>query len=102
MKILVVGAGAVGGYFGGRLAEAGRDVTFLVRPRRAEQIRASGLRFISPHGDATIRPNLITASHVQSAYDIVFLSVKSSGLADAIEDFAPAVGPRTVILPVLN
>ena len=102
MRILIVGAGAVGGYFGGRLAEAGRDVTFLVRPRRAEQIRASGLRIISPHGDATIRPNLITASDVRSAYDIVFLSVKSYGLADAIDDFAPAVGPRTVILPVLN
>lgn len=71
MGILVVGAGAVGGYFGGRLAQAGRDVTFLVRPRRAEEIRASGLQIISPHGDATIEPNLITASAIRSAYDIV-------------------------------
>lgn len=102
MRILVVGAGAVGGYFGGRLAEAGRDVTFLVRPRRAEEIRGSGLQIISPHGDATIEPNLITASAIRSAYDIIFLSVKSYGLADAMNDFAPAVGPRTVILPVLN
>lgn len=102
MRILVVGAGAVGGYFGGRLAEAGRDVTFLVRPRRAEEIRGSGLQIISPHGDSTIEPNLITASAIRSAYDIIFLSVKSYGLADAMNDFAPAVGPRTVILPVLN
>lgn len=102
MRILVVGAGAVGGYFGGRLAEAGRDVTFLVRPRRAEEIPGGGLQIISPHGDATIEPNLITASAIRSAYDIIFLSVKSYGLADAMNDFAPAVGPRTVILPVLN
>lgn len=102
MRILVVGAGAVGGYFGGRLAQAGRDVTFLVRPSRAKQIRSSGLQIISPHGDATIEPNLVTASEIQSAYDIVFLSVKSYGLASAMNDFAPAVGPHTVILPVLN
>jgi 2-dehydropantoate 2-reductase len=102
MKVLVVGAGAVGGYFGGRLAQAGRDVTFLVRRRRAEEIRASGLQIISPHGDATIEPKLVTASDVRSTYDIIFLGVKSYGLADAMNDFAPAVGPRTVILPVLN
>jgi 2-dehydropantoate 2-reductase len=54
MRILVVGAGAVGGYFGGRMVQAGRDVTFLVRPRRAEQIQAEGLRILSPmHGDFT-------------------------------------------------
>lgn len=102
MRILVVGAGAVGGYFGGRLAQAGRDVTFLVRSRRAEQIRANGMRIISPHGNATIRPNLVAASDLRPAYDIVFLSVKSYALTNAIDDFAPAVGPRTVILPVLN
>ena len=89
MRILLVGASAVGGYFGGRLVQAGRDVSFLVRLRRAEQIRASGWQTISPHGDATIEPNLITASDVRSAYDIIFLSVKSYGLAGAMNDFAP-------------
>ncbi len=103
MRILVVGAGAVGGYFGGRLAQAGRDVTFLVRPKRAEQIQAQGLRILSPYyGDFTVRPNTITAAQIVSPYDIIFLSVKSYDLAAAIDDFAPAVGPRTVIIPVLN
>jgi 2-dehydropantoate 2-reductase len=103
MRILIVGAGAVGGYFGGRLAQAGRDVTFLVRPRRAEQLRAQGLRILSPkYGDFTLRPKTITAARILSPYDLIFLSVKSYDLAAAIEDFAPAVGPRTVIIPVLN
>jgi 2-dehydropantoate 2-reductase len=103
MRILIVGAGAVGGYFGGRLAQAGRDVTFLVRPRRAEQIQGQGLRILSPyHGDFTARPETITAAQIVSPYDIIFLSVKSYDLAAAIDDFAPAVAPRTVIIPVLN
>jgi 2-dehydropantoate 2-reductase len=103
MRILVVGAGAVGGYFGGRLAQAGRDVTFLVRPKRAEQIQAQGLRILSPrYGDFAVRPKAITAAQIASPYDVIFLSVKSYHLAGAIDDFAPAVGPRTVIIPVLN
>jgi 2-dehydropantoate 2-reductase len=103
MRILIVGAGAVGGYFGARLAQAGRDVTFLVRPRRAEQIQAQGLRILSSFcGDFTVRPKTITAAQIGSPYDIIFLSVKSYDLAAAIADFAPAVGPRTVIIPVLN
>ena len=103
MRILVVGAGAVGGYFGGRLVQAGRDVTFLVRPKRAEQIQAQGLRIISPsHGDFTARPKTISAAQIASPYDVIFLSVKSYSLAEAINDFAPAVGPQTVIIPVLN
>ncbi len=103
MRILIVGAGAVGGYFGARLAQAGRDVTFLVRPKRAEQIQVQGLRILSPkYGDFTVRPRTITAAQILSPYDIIFLSVKSYDLAPAIDDFAPAVGPRTVIIPVLN
>src|ERR1700677_3637983 len=103
MRILIVGAGAVGGYFGARLAQAGRDVTFLVRAKRAEQIQAQGLRILSPiHGDFTVRPRAITAASIPSPYDVIFLSVKSYSLAAAIDDFAPAVGPRTVIIPALN
>jgi 2-dehydropantoate 2-reductase len=103
MRILVVGAGAVGGYFGGRLVQAGRDVTFLVRPKRAEQIKAQGLQIVSPrYGDLTIRPRATTAAQIVSPYDVILLSVKSYSLAAAIDDFAPAVGPRTVIIPVLN
>jgi 2-dehydropantoate 2-reductase len=103
MRILIVGAGAVGGYFGGRLAQAGRDVTFLVRPKRAQQIEAQGLRILSPtHGDLSLRPRTITAAQIVSPYDIILLSVKSYDLSAAIEDFAPAVGSKTVIIPVLN
>jgi len=103
MRILVVGAGAVGGYFGGRLVQAGRDVTFLVLPKRAEQIQAQGLRILSPkYGDFTARPKTITAAQIASPFDVIFLSVKSYSLAAAIDDFAPAVGPQTVIVPVLN
>jgi 2-dehydropantoate 2-reductase len=102
MKILVVGAGAVGGYFGARLAQAGRDVTFLVRPSRAQHLHSEGLRIVSPHGDLTLRPQTVTAEDLQSPFDIVFLSVKAQALDQAIEDMAPAVGPDTMIYPVLN
>lgn len=102
MRILIVGAGAVGGYFGARLNEAGRDVTFLVRERRAEKIRREGLRICSPHGDATLYPPTILAKDVSGPYDLILLSVKAYGLEEAMSDIAPAVGPGTMILPVLN
>jgi 2-dehydropantoate 2-reductase len=102
MRILIVGAGAVGGYFGGRLAQAGRDVTFLVRPSRAKQLSQDGLRIISPHGDAVLTPKLISADEMDTSYDLVFLSVKAYALQAAMNDFAAAVGPETMILPVLN
>jgi 2-dehydropantoate 2-reductase len=102
MKILVVGAGAVGGYFGARLEQAGRDVTFLVRPARAQQLRRDGLRVLSPHGDLTLKPTLITADELSSPYDIIFLSVKAQALDQAIKDMSAAVGPETMIYPVLN
>jgi 2-dehydropantoate 2-reductase len=102
MRILVVGAGAVGGYFGGRLAEAGRDVTFLVRPSRAQDLKTKGLRIVSPHGDLTLDPKTITADQIAQPYDAVLLSVKSYGLSSAMNDFAAAVGPETMIVPALN
>jgi 2-dehydropantoate 2-reductase len=61
VRILIIGAGAVGGYFGARLQAAGRDITFLVRPKRAEQLRRTGLQVISPYGDLTVQPKLLTA-----------------------------------------
>ena len=102
MRILIVGAGAVGGYFGGRLAQAGRDVTFLVRPAHAKQLRRDGLRIISPHGDAVLSPKVVSAEEIDTPYDLVFLSVKAYALEAAMNDFAAAVGPETMILPVLN
>lgn len=103
MHILVVGAGATGGYFGGRLAAAGRDVTFLVRSRRAEQLATSGLVIKSPHGDATIpNPKTVLAEKIATPFDLIVLSCKAYDLDGAIASFAPAVGPNTIILPLLN
>jgi 2-dehydropantoate 2-reductase len=102
MRILVVGAGSTGGYFGGRLAQAGRDVSFLVRPARAAGLRANGLQIISPHGDVTLRPKLVTADAIEAPFDAILLTVKAFSLDAALDDLAPAVGPDTMILPVLN
>jgi len=102
MRILIVGAGSTGGYFGGRLAEAGRDVTFLVRAARAQQLRTNGLQIQSPHGDVTLQPKLVMAGEIDGPYDAILLTVKGFALAAALEDIAPAVGPDTMILPVLN
>lgn len=104
MRILVVGAGALGGYYGGRLAAAGRDATFLVRPRRAEQLsRTGGLVIVDPAGGATIpNPRLIQADGIDGRYDVVLLTCKSYDLESCMDDIAPAVGQDTMILPVLN
>lgn len=103
MRILVVGAGAIGGYFGGRLLAAGCDVTFLVRPRRAAELARSGLVIKSPHGDVTLpSPPTVQAGSIPGPFDLVLLSCKAFDLADAIRSFAPAVGPDTAILPLLN
>lgn len=102
MRTLVVGAGAIGGYFGGRLAQAGRDVTFLVRAARAERLRADGLQVVSPHGDFMLQPQLVTAGNVGVPYDVVLLAVKAFSLDAALGDLVGAVGEETMIVPVLN
>ena len=102
LRILVVGAGATGGYFGGRLAEAGRDVTFLLRPARAAAIRADGLQIVSEHGDLTLTPQVVEVGELTGRYDLILLCVKAFALEQAMADLAPAVGPGTLILPLLN
>jgi 2-dehydropantoate 2-reductase len=102
MRILVLGAGAVGGYFGGRLAEADRDVTFLVRPARAALLAEHGLKVTSQLGDFTIKPQLVTADRLGGGYDLVILTAKHYDLDQAIEAIRPAVGPQTAVLPLLN
>jgi 2-dehydropantoate 2-reductase len=101
-RVLIVGAGAVGGYFGGRLAQAGRDITFLVRDRRAQELRQRGLEIVSPNGDAKIEPNIATTAELKEPFDLVLLAVKQYALDAAIADIAPAIGERSAILPVLN
>lgn len=107
MRILVLGAGGTGGYFGGRLARAGADVTFLVRPARAAQLDRDGLRIRSPLGDADIEVAHVTADALpalaaQRPFDLVLLSCKAYDLDSAIEAVAPAVGPDTAVMPILN
>jgi 2-dehydropantoate 2-reductase len=103
MRILVVGAGAIGGYFGGRMLEAGCDVTFLVRPRRAGELASAGLVIKSPNGDVTLKnPPTVQANKFTEKFDVVLLSCKAFDLDDAVASFAPAVGSQTAIIPLLN
>jgi 2-dehydropantoate 2-reductase len=103
MRILVVGAGAIGGFFGGRLLAAGRDITFLVRERRAAQLAKTGLVIKSRLGDVHVpSPPLVSAQTLKGPYDVVLLACKAFDLEGALAAFAPAVGPDTAILPLLN
>ena len=103
MRILIVGAGAIGGYFGARLIAAGRDVTFLVRPRRAEQLRRDGLVVTSPLGNLNLpAPPLVGAENLNGFYGLIIVSSKSYDLEGSITDFASGVGPNSQVLPLLN
>lgn len=103
MRFLIVGAGALGGYFGGRLLEAGQDATFLLRPRRAEQLERTGLLVKSRFGDLALpKPPHVLAEDIRAPFDVVIVGCKAYDLAQTMESFAPAVGPDTVILPLLN
>src|SRR3954469_1945375 len=102
MRILVLGAGAVGGYFGGRLTEAGRDVTFLLRGQRATALAEHGLSVASPLGNFRVPVKVATADRVGGPYDLVLLTTKHYDLDQAIEAIRPGVGPGTAVLPLLN
>ena len=102
MRTLVLGAGAVGGYFGGRLAEAGRDVTFLVRGQRAATLAEQGLAVESALGDFRVPVKTTTADAIPGRYDLVLLTAKHYDLDAAIDAIRPAVGPATAVLPLLN
>lgn len=103
MRILVIGAGALGGYFGARLLAAGRDVTFLVRPKRAAELAKSGLTVKSKLGDLHLTvPPTVTADKLSQPFDIIILSCKAYDLDEAMQSFAPTIGKDTVIIPLLN
>ncbi|WP_394137777.1 ketopantoate reductase family protein [Cytobacillus oceanisediminis] len=103
MRILTVGAGAIGGYFGGRLLEKGEDVTFLVREKRKQQLVQDGLSVESIHGNMKIaNPKIITAGEKAEEFDVILLSTKAYHLQGAIEDIRTYVSEKTVILPLLN
>jgi len=102
MKMLVLGAGGIGGYFGGRLAEAGLDVTFLVRPRRREQLERDGLRILSPRGDLNLGVKSVLAADLAPGYDFVLFTCKAYDLDSAIDAIAPAMDGRCAVVPMLN
>ncbi|MBE0622064.1 MAG: 2-dehydropantoate 2-reductase [Burkholderiales bacterium] len=102
MKVLILGAGAVGGYFGGRLVQAGADVTFLVRPQRAQKLAQNGLVIKSPLGDAQIPVRTVLQDAVRPDYDLVMLSCKAYDLDASIAAIDPAMGSNTLVLPLLN
>ncbi|MEW2495232.1 ketopantoate reductase family protein [Streptomyces nodosus] len=103
VRTLFVGAGAVGGFFGGELTRAGKDVTFLVRPGRAAVLARHGLRIRYADGRTeTVRPRLVTSAEIDGPFDVVVIAVKAYALEAALRDLAPAVGPDTVVVPFLN
>jgi 2-dehydropantoate 2-reductase len=102
MKFLILGAGAIGGYVGGRLSEAGRDVTFLVRDARRKQLARDGLRLESTYGDFEGPVKAIGADDLTPDYDLILLTCKAYDLDDAIATIAPGVGPDTMVFPILN
>ncbi len=102
MRVLVVGAGGVGGYFGGRLLEKGANITFLVRERRKQQLIKHGLVIRSIHGDVTLPAQTLSPGEPSEPFDLVILSVKAYHLEEAIRSCKPYVDQRTSILPLLN
>lgn len=102
MRFLVVGAGGIGGYFGGRLVEKGEDVTFLVRESRKQQLEKNGLVVESVHGNMKFQPKSILSGESAEPFDVILLSTKSYHLQGAIESTKPYVTENTMILPLLN
>ncbi len=102
MRILCLGAGAIGGYFGGRLIEGGADVEFLVREKRQKRLAADGLRIESRFGNAHLQVKAVTAQDATGPYDLILLTCKAYDLANAIAAIEPFMGPGTTVLPLLN
>jgi 2-dehydropantoate 2-reductase len=103
MRILIVGAGAVGGFFGARLARAGVDITFLVRPDRAASLAEDGLALIDPDGARTaVAVSAVTANRLDDRWDVVLLAVKAMSLNAVLDDLTAVLSTRAVILPELN
>ena len=101
MRVLVLGAGAVGGYFGGRMAEAGLDVTFLVREKKKQKLEKTGLVIKSPKGDLSIKPNLVTIDSVRDSFDVVLFTNKAYDLDEILQSNLP-LKDGSIIIPLLN
>ncbi|HWI83815.1 2-dehydropantoate 2-reductase [Ramlibacter sp.] len=102
MKLLILGAGGIGGLFGGRLAQTGADVTFLVREKRKAQLASDGLRIESQFGNACLPVQARLQSEIEPRYDLVLLTCKAYDLPSAVQAIRPAMSPTTAVLPLLN
>ncbi|MCW5747397.1 MAG: ketopantoate reductase family protein [Alphaproteobacteria bacterium] len=102
MRILSIGAGAISGYYGACLLRGGRDVTFQVRPRRAAQLAQGGLRVKAEEGDFSVPARTVAPGEVRTPFDLIIVGTKSYGLNEAMDQFAPAVGPNSIVMPILN
>ena len=102
MRFLVLGAGAIGGYFGGKLHKGEADVTFLVRPRRAAQLADRGLVLRAQDGEIRAPVRTVLAGRIDTPHDVILLCCKAYDLDDALLAIAPAVGPGSAVLPFLN
>lgn len=102
MKILVLGAGAIGGYYGGRLVQAGADVTFMVRAPRAKVLATSGLIIKSNLGDFSSPIKIILPNEPSPSFDIILLACKAYDLDSALDSLKSVTGNKTVIIPLLN
>ena len=102
MKFLILGAGALGGYYGGLLQKGGADVTFLVRPHRADQLRNDGIRIKLAREYYNAPVKVMTDDILSEEFEVIFLTCKAYDLEAAIKSISPAVGDGTVILPILN
>ena len=101
MKILIVGAGGIGGYFGAKLFQVGADITFLLREKRQKLIQEQGLTIETPKGNMTIQPHTILASQLEPVYDLIILACKAFDLNDALQSITKA-SSKGFILPFLN
>ncbi|HEY9677121.1 MAG TPA: 2-dehydropantoate 2-reductase [Drouetiella sp.] len=101
MRTLILGAGATGGYFGARMLDAGADITFQVRPAKAELLRENGLVVKSALGDIE-RHDVKLIEKATEPYDAIILSCKAFDLKSAMAAIKPAVGENTTIVPLLN
>ena len=102
MRLLILGAGGIGGYVGGRLVQVGADVSFLVRPARQALLAANGLVIQSIKGDAVLSVNALRRDQLDPNFDLVLLTCKAYDLDDALASLAPAMAGHAAILPLLN
>ena len=101
MKILILGAGAIGGFFGAHLMKSGADITFLVREKRKDELKKSGINIFSINGELKVNPKLLDKNLSGQHFDLIILTNKSYDLIESIREIKPYVN-KTVIIPLLN